>query len=386
MSPATTRSYYPALDGLRGIAILLVIFHHNYDFLPLSTFTWFGVDLFFVLSGFLITDILLRTKGQKNFLQNFYLRRALRIFPLYYIGLLLFFLLVPFISQLHEQYKYYHDNQQMAWFHLTNWLYIFEHRPNTMLLLGHFWSLSIEEQFYLIWPFVILLCRNLQQLARAIKMILAACILFRLISWLQWGGGYTGFSFQYMTRIDGLCIGSLVAIWRLSDSSAFQKKLTQFALIVLGIYLCVFSLSLTIFPGLPHTMLLGYTIIGAVFGIVIVLAISPKTTYLNRILENKWLMRCGKISYGLYIFHWPVLSLFRLYFWNQLSGSGLNDTVAQLILSTSALLVSILVSVLSYVFFERRILALKDVVTAEGFFVRLRQKLLLLLRPASAKQ
>ncbi|MEI9808490.1 MAG: acyltransferase [Bacteroidota bacterium] len=86
------RSYYPALDGLRGIAIILVLCCHNFNFLPHFELGWIGVDLFFVLSGFLITDILLRTKETKNFLQNFYIRRILRIFPLYYGALLLFFL------------------------------------------------------------------------------------------------------------------------------------------------------------------------------------------------------------------------------------------------------------------------------------------------------
>jgi len=98
---ATTviRSYYPALDGLRGFAILGVLLQHNFSFLPVPKFGWVGVDLFFVLSGFLITDILLKTKEQKNFLSNFYTRRVLRIFPLYYGSLILFFSLAPLISQ-----------------------------------------------------------------------------------------------------------------------------------------------------------------------------------------------------------------------------------------------------------------------------------------------
>src|SRR5437773_11061572 len=103
--------YYPSLDGLRGVAIILVLLHHNFDFIPNFSYGWIGVDLFFVLSGFLITEILIATREEKNYLPKFYLRRALRIFPLYYLAIILFFLIVPHLSKLAIQFSYYSDHQ-----------------------------------------------------------------------------------------------------------------------------------------------------------------------------------------------------------------------------------------------------------------------------------
>src|SRR5258706_16445945 len=92
------KEHYPALTGLRGIAILLVVLSHNFKFISFLNYGWLGVDLFFVLSGFLITDILLNTKNNRNYYKNFYARMVLRIFPVYYLSFLLFLILLPSIK------------------------------------------------------------------------------------------------------------------------------------------------------------------------------------------------------------------------------------------------------------------------------------------------
>src|SRR5690606_28459276 len=120
------RLYYPALDGLRGLAILLVVVYHNFGFINYFFFGWLGVDLFFVLSGFLITDILLRTLGQPNYLRNFYTRRVLRIFPLYYLALIIFLIIIP-KTNLSLDLAYYKENEIWLWTYIQNWLYIFKH-------------------------------------------------------------------------------------------------------------------------------------------------------------------------------------------------------------------------------------------------------------------
>ena len=174
--------YYPALDGLRGIAILAVIFRHNFDFLQATKYGWIGVDLFFVLSGFLITGILLKTKTQKNYLATFFVRRILRIFPLYYGAIILFFVLAASAELLRDQYSFYFTNQGMVWFHLQNWLYITKSAPTHRGMFIHFWSLSLEEQFYLVWPFVMLARKQTRHLARLTIIILLASIVFRFVT------------------------------------------------------------------------------------------------------------------------------------------------------------------------------------------------------------
>src|SRR5260370_35068071 len=116
------RIHYPALDGLRGVAILLVVFLHNFRFMNYFFFGWLGVDLFFVLSGFLITDILLNTLGKPHFLKNFYILRVLRIFPLYYFILIICLFVLPHIRSLQLNLDYYTNNQIWLWTYLQNWL------------------------------------------------------------------------------------------------------------------------------------------------------------------------------------------------------------------------------------------------------------------------
>jgi peptidoglycan/LPS O-acetylase OafA/YrhL len=253
------------------------------------------------------------------------------------------------------------------------------------MLFGHFWSLSVEEQFYLLWPFLVLLCRNLQKLKMIIYIILIIGIGARFGTWLYWGGNYTGFSFQYMTRFDGLCMGSLIAIWKFSNQGNLAKKFLYFLLAILSIHGCLFLLSRTVFIGLPHFILLGYTGIAAIFGLIVLSATSKTLNIGKPVLENRLLKYFGKISYGLYVFHWPVFILLRFSLQDTILRNGISLTMAQFIIAITTLFVATLISILSYNIFERRILALRDTMTENGYFTKLRQKLQLLMRPASAK-
>jgi len=380
MNPTAQKLYYPSLDGLRGIAILLVIGCHNYNFLPLFNFGWIGVDLFFVLSGFLITDILLRTRNDKGFIQNFYLRRALRIFPLFYLSILLYFLLAPLVAQFHAQFEYYSEHKEMVWLHLLNWLYIFHERPDHTLLFNHNWSLSLEEQFYLVWPFLILLLRNTKHLTIAIVSLLCLSILSRFISWSLLGNGDQNFLFQYMTRLDGLCIGSLIALWKYIDASTVRKKAFRLLISIASIHVIAWIIIKQGGLHIPHFYILGYTSIAAIFGYIVWYAIESKNKILASFLTSSILRKTGQVSYGLYMFHWPVLIMCQTFMAKTLSNHGISNYASNWIIATTAFASAMLLSIASYFLFEKKILSLKDVITASGFFPQLRHRIFVFIR------
>lgn len=376
-----TRSYYPALDGLRGFAILGVLLQHNFSFLPVPKFGWVGVDLFFVLSGFLITEILLKTKEQKNFLPNFYIRRILRIFPLYYGSLILFFSLAPLISQFKDQYSYYYSNQGMLWMHLQNWLYIAKPKLDDHTVFSHFWSLSVEEQFYLVWPLIILACKK-RRLVFVIYIALLGSVLFRFLTWSYLGNGDTNFLLQYMTRVDGLCIGSLIAVWRNSSVQTPTEKLLRVGITLLSLHLVAFLISKTIFPNIPHFTIFGYSTIAVLFGFLLNFLIERRNRLTKFLFENKPIKGLGKISYGVYVYHWPIFVLFKIFVADRIIKMGMTENI---FISIAATTLAILVSIVSYNLFEKKILALREVIASENLLKRLRQKLVLPYKSASVK-
>ena len=207
----SNRFYYPALDGLRGVAILLVIIYHNFNFINQSQFGWLGVDLFFVLSGFLITTILLNDAGSPHFLKNFFIRRILRIFPLYFLCLIIFLILFPFLGLYKKELSFFIANQWWLWTYLQNWLYSL-FLTDDAKMLTHLWSLAVEEQFYLIWPFIILLVKKPGKLFFIMLTVLFLVFFGRSLLWFSHITDLNYTTLYTFTRIDGICIGSMVAL------------------------------------------------------------------------------------------------------------------------------------------------------------------------------
>lgn len=351
------RKHYPALDGLRGVAILLVVIYHNFGFIDYFFFGWLGVDLFFVLSGFLITDILLKTVGKKNYLKNFYIRRILRIFPLYYLSLILFLIVIPKLT--HQfNIKYYTDNQVWLWTYLQNWLYIFKD-PDQTNTLNHLWSLAVEEQFYLAWPLVILLLRKPKYLLFFITSLLVAVLGFRLWIWNYQIANLAYYNLYTFSRIDGICIGCIIAIMHRININFFKYYTSLIVLFFAGLNFIFFFINRKYNFTFPYLALIGYSTFAMMFGLLVNEAILKENRFINIIFNNRLLNFFGKISYGFYVFHWPVYILISPYLLNLVS-KYLTGWPVKFTVSLLATFVAIIISWISYQYFEKYFLKLKD--------------------------
>ena len=362
MVPAiSNRRYVPALDGIRGIAIILVVLYHNFGFIKTSYFGWLGVDLFFVLSGFLITSILLDQSGQPGFLKNFFMRRVLRIFPLYYLCLLIFLVIFPAFGFFTKQLNYFTENQWWLWTYLQNWLYSL-HPSQEGTMLTHFWSLAVEEQFYIIWPLIILFFKRPKRLVIVMLGILLLTIAARSIVWFYHIEDLNYTTLYTFTRIDGICIGSIVAILMKINPELISKNLAIIATALAAINFGFYFLNEADKDGYPYYAFVGYTTFCSMFGLAVHEVVNSSPTNIpNRILSVKPLRFLGKISYGFYIFHWPIFVMTNGYFFSLVqSETGLNITLSRLLAAILSTGLALILSVISYYSFERYFLQLKD--------------------------
>ena len=327
------------LDGVRGISIIVVVAFHllkRADYFTsnetlhfitrLSSIGWVGVDIFFVLSGFLITSILLRTKHEKNYFKNFYVRRSLRIFPLYFVFIAVILLLLPkldpdFTPEIPHALPFLLLYQQ-------NWLMLISKIPLTTYLAVT-WSLAIEEQFYLIWPAVVYFIKKETLIKLSIGVILFS-ILARLLGVLFWDDMSqvsTFFYYNTFTRFEQLVFGGLLAV-------AFTEPLwiQRLKNISIPSFWVAFVAFLALcFTAYPHMVPLdeniwlvfgGYTL-AAVFSaaLVTILMTHPETSMFRRLFQNKLLIFFGKYSYSIYLLHVPVILILLDMLWRtQLRG------------------------------------------------------------------
>ena len=217
LAPTPAR-HIPALDGLRGMAILLVTLYRfttqgaAEGVSPAFEFGLGnrGVDLFFVLSGFLITGILYDAKSEQHYFRNFYMRRSLRIWPLYYGALLVTLVVLPwFSSAAATMFAQAREHQVWLWLYGANVLNAYE-GAWCLGRFDHFWSLAVEEHFYLVWPLVVYFCSRRTSLVICTLMIVVTPL--ARIGWLACGGNSTAVEVFTLFRLDALAVGAWIAL------------------------------------------------------------------------------------------------------------------------------------------------------------------------------
>jgi len=366
------RAYYPALDGLRAIAFLLVFFGH-YGHMPWG---WAGVDFFFVLSGFLITGILYDSRDDTFRVRNFYVRRTLRIFPLYYGIMVVLLLAEPimhwqwswrwlvwpaylgnFAMFLHP-YVYGSPLQRLAALQLIS-----VHTRSTPLQMGHFWSLCVEEQFYLLWPWLVFLLRDRRKLLWICIAMQPLCLAARLLGhhylplWmLQNEVLYRATPF----RLDALLLGGMLALWLRGPHA---QTLLRFARTALPVLLTAIALGVLLTP-LRHLragtypyptgiFTWGLTLIDLLAALVLLVALQPGS-WVYRLLQLRPLRWLGLISYGAYVLH----DVFHIFYFH--AANILLPQHVELATTTFGLIFTVLLAWLSYRFYESPFLNLKE--------------------------
>ena len=319
-----------------------------------------GVDLFFVLSGFLITGILVDSRGREHYFRNFYARRTLRIFPLYYAVVAFSLVILPHIpNPKAANFGRIAGDEVWYWLYLSNFS-IAAHNAFRHAILDISWSLAIEEQFYLVWPAVVYFASP-KQLKRICIALIVAAPLLRTVAALM-GTGWIAIYVLTPMRVDALAYGALVAIL-LREGRLLARRRAAGWLTMGGatIWLGVGVLT-DAYREIPVAQVVVYSAIGACFaGLLVLVLTAAETSRLRRIFRNRALIMLGLYSYGLYLFHLPLRALVRDTFFGparfpRLDGSALPG---QLLFYAISIAVSLVAAYASWHLYEKWFLRLK---------------------------
>lgn len=340
-------TYMPCLDGMRACAVMAVMLHHSRA--PFSAGGFIGVDIFFVLSGFLITQLLLTeyAKTGRISLAQFYIRRALRLLP----ALFLFLALMLLFSGMFGGFITTAIDAGLVLGYVANWSKALGFgRP---VFMSHCWSLSIEEQFYLLWPTLFLgvlaFGRTPRRMVVMIGTLVAASLLERTLLFMAHADSwrlYTGLD----TRADSLLIGCalafLLAYYGVPNPGSRLGTLSAW-----GAHVAVVLLLLTmkfVLWRTPLVQTLGFTVIALLAATVVFYLTVHPTSWMRRLLELPLLVGIGRISYGLYLFHWPPIRWMNEHEMSRWTVMAIGFPLA------------FAIATLSYVYIERPALRLKE--------------------------
>jgi peptidoglycan/LPS O-acetylase OafA/YrhL len=351
------------LDGLRGVAILAVFMYHYGRSAAHSSiaavrilsgffgFGWSGVDLFFVLSGFLITGILYDTAADPGYYKKFYARRVLRIFPIYYITMAVIFAVgaragVSWMPG-HVSFLFY-----LGYPAALLWPSLVQLSP--FMPITHLWSLSVEEQFYLIWPWAT------RRLASGRNILLASLMMFMVAFASRVvfvGHGYVGWAYAFLPcRMDTLAIGAALAIvLRKVGAARLQGPAAAVFLVTTCSLITICVLRHSVDRSDPTMAVWGYSLTAVGYGSLLVLSMGV----LSGVFSFSILRMFGRYSYGIYLYHFPltaVLEPLKPIIIGRLNSLSMGSAVYL----AACLGINLLVAALSFRFIESPILGLKS--------------------------
>lgn len=304
--PALTKGFIVELDGLRGIAILMVMIHRFWPRTGVGLGAdvagagWIGVDLFFVISGFLIAGILLDTKGEPGYFRNFYARRVLRIFPLYYL-----FVIGTLVAFSHNAEFRQHAGSPF-WY-----LAYLGNIPEGLLghdppyFLAPVWSLAIEEQFYLTFPLIVRVLSRRGLTIALVAMIIIAPII-RFITMEMWPDHERVQYLFTLCRIDTIAIGCLLAVVIRTVNVDKWREPAKFVAVGLLPSIIVLAIASRLDRRSEFDRVFGYTIVAIGCAAIVSLVILSRDQRSTFPLRMKWLTYLGKLCFGLYLLHRPA--------------------------------------------------------------------------------
>ncbi|HET9982620.1 MAG TPA: acyltransferase [Longimicrobiales bacterium] len=373
-----SHKHIPTLDGLRGLAILLVFAFHMVKFEPAysaewlvaypASFGWSGVDLFFVLSGFLITGILYDTKARDDYFRRFYWRRALRIFPLYYATLVLWLWLLPPIGGPGVPTRVGAD-QLWLWTYLQNLPRAIGSWKTGIRGTQHMWSLAVEEQFYLLWPLAVYFLSR-RALLRVAFATIAVSLAFR-VAWLAATGNVMGAYVLLPARADALAVGAALALAARGPEGLRGWSTRALGMMAAGaaVLAGVFAHGRYLGWDSPGMATVGFTATAVLYGGLLVLVVTaPAGSRLGRLFGSRAMRFFGKYSYGMYVLGAVSELVGRLFGAQELyalrvGGSALPGAVLASLVYLAA---NGAVALLSWHLLEKWSLALKDRTPVRG--------------------